>query len=48
MEIQKLTSSIHDEEKLIAAWKTEIGEIYWNKYLTEETLPEDVADLCGR
>lgn len=48
VEVQKLTSSIHDEEKLIVSWKTEIGEIYWSRYLSEEALPEDVADLCKK
>ncbi|MBQ9980683.1 MAG: zinc ribbon domain-containing protein [Oscillospiraceae bacterium] len=46
VEVQKLKSQIHDEERVIENCKKEIGEIYWKKYLAQVELDGEITDIC--
>lgn len=47
METSKLNSKINESKSKIAARKSEIGEYYWKKYESGETLHEEVMELCA-
>lgn len=46
VEVQKLKSQIHDEEKVIDSCKKEIGDIFWKKYLAVEELDPQITEIC--
>lgn len=47
VEISKLNSKINESKIKITARKSEIGEYYWAKYESGETLDAETTELCA-
>lgn len=47
LEINKLNSGINEEKAKITGIKCKIGEYYWAKFLANEQIDAEPADLCS-